>query len=605
MRRILRGVGAVGGVGVGPALVVGPEPLVARRAVTDVKVELARLREAVSSVRHELESLRSADDANEVVSLILDTHLLLLRDELLFDAALRCVETEQVDAAFGLHQTSEELVARLGAVDSPYLRERCHDVRQVTRLVLDRLGPHRGVADAELVQGAVVIAHDLSPADAMRLARSEAAALVTETGSSSGHTALVARTYGMVALVGVADATHVVASGETTVVDAVHNRLVVHPTESDIARAEERRNRHASFAAKLRRGSEASGSTDVCTPDGAVVRVQANLELSEEVALAVEAGADGVGLYRTEFVLLGSCAVSDEEVLASEEEQLAAYTRVVQALSPRPVTIRTYDLGGDKLPGSRLNRSAKAASRSSALGLRAIRFSLSAPDLFRIQLRAVCRAAAHGPVRLMFPLVTTANELREAIRLLRAVEQELDVEHIERGDVEVGAMIEVPAAALNIRHLLREVSFVSVGTNDLVQYTLAVDRANAAVAHLADPLDPAHLKLLAQVAQACRAAGVDHAMCGNMAADLVCLPVVLGLGFRCLSVPCAAVPLTKAAIRCIDTALADEVVRAALEVESARDVRALVKEHFEKDAGDLWRRSGSSNDPSSSTPPPM
>ena len=473
--------------------------------------------------------------------------------------------------------------------------------------MIERLHPTADRPAFELASGSVLVAHDVSPADAVRLGRSKAVAIVTEVGSPSGHTALVARTFGMIALVGVRNATHVVSPGDVVVVNALDGQLIVRADESEVRTARQRGEGFRAFSANLLQRSGDSGDRPVTTSDGESVYVQANLELAEEATLAMEAGADGIGLYRTEFFYLG---VSGPP---SEEAQLQAYAQVVRTFRPRPVTIRTYDLGADKLPAKLKERSwvkdanVKGSAGNPALGLRALRFSLAELDLFRAQLRAICRAAALGPVRLMFPMVTTAGELRKAIGILRSVEAELDHDGLERGAVGVGAMIEVPAAAISVRRFVPQVSFLSVGTNDLVQYTLAVDRSDAAVAHLADPLDPAHLRLLAEVAQACSEGGIDAAMCGNMAADLVALPVVLGLGYRTLSVPCAVVPLAKAAVQRIDAAAASDAAQQALDLESAGDVRSLVRYRFGPTIGELWRRSGildSRDRRPSSKPPP-
>jgi len=354
--------------------------------------------------------------------------------------------------------------------------------------------------------------------------------------------------------------------------------VVLNADDAERARVEERGRRYGVFTARLRarRGKTAK------TRDGVRIGLHANVELPAEAALAVAAGAAGVGLYRTEFLLL------DRALAPDEDEQVQVYTDIVKVMAPRPVVLRTFDVGGDKLPANdRVSR-----GPNPALGLRGLRLSLARPELFRTQLRAVLRAAVHGNVKLLLPMVTAVSELRAVRVELDRARAELEARGAAAGSVKVGVMIEVPSAALMSDVLARECDFFSVGTNDLVQYTLALDRSNPDVAHLARPLDPAILRLLDITARSAEQRGIELSMCGDMAAHPLALPVVLGLGYRSLSMPVAALAVVRELVSRVDLAEARRVVREALLCECAADVERLVTERFGGELSDLWAEQG-------------
>jgi phosphotransferase system enzyme I (PtsI) len=449
----------------------------------------------------------------------------------------------------------------------------------VARHVRRELAPG-GARLIEVDAPVVVVARDLSPADTIRLARSPAIALVTEVGSASSHTALVARSFGLVTVVGVADAGRSVVDGDVVIVDGLAACVVVRPEPAEREAALDRGRRYSAFAESLARREVRANHT----ADGVRVFIHANLELPDEAPLAVEAGGEGVGLYRTEFLFLGATEPPDEAT------QLAAYRAVVEAVAPRPVTIRTYDLGGDKV--ARGGRRDRMREPNPALGLRALRFSLARRDLFITQLRAILRAAEHGRVRVMFPLVTTVGELDEARAALDEAREQLRAEGTAFGEVAFGAMVEVPSAVMLADRFARRVDFLSVGTNDLVQYTFAVDRQNPSVAALASPLDPAILQLLRRVSTDALAADVELSMCGDLAADPFGLPLVIGLGYRCLSVPCGALPLVRAVVARIETDRARLVADEAVRAETPEEVAVLVRDAFGEALGELWTEVG-------------
>jgi phosphotransferase system enzyme I (PtsI) len=362
-------------------------------------------------------------------------------------------------------------------------------------------------------------------------------------------------------------------------VDALHGDVVIHPNEDECVRAEERSRRYRRFTKRLR---DAGGTGSGATQDGVSVHLLANVEIPSEAALASELGAEGIGLYRTEFLYL------DRTAAPTEDEQAKVYADVIRVMTPRRVVFRTYDLGGDKLPEA--DRLARAPNP--ALGLRAIRLSLARPELLRAQLRAMLRASAEGPTDIMFPLVATLRELRQARAILDAVKADLVASGTRSGTPRVGVMIEVPSAALVADALAAECDFFSVGTNDLVQYTLALDRTNPQVAHLARPLDPAVLKLLDMTSRAAHAHGIDLSMCGEMAADPFAIPIAVGLGYETLSMPYSALPLAREILRRIDAGAARRAAEDALRLGSAEEVESLIEARFGAALGDLWAEEG-------------
>jgi phosphotransferase system enzyme I (PtsI) len=472
-----------------------------------------------------------------------------------------------------VRQTVDGIVAQLAQAPQLYFRERAGDVGHVGERILRSL-TGSAVVFPKFEGPTILVASDLSPADAALLIRQPIEALVVSDGSATSHTAILARTLEIPAVVGVAEIMRLVGTGDLILVDALRGEVVLEPDEAERDRAEERSRRFKLFTGKLR----ARRGVRTETRDGARIDLSANIELPAEAAIAVEEGADGVGLYRTEFLYL------DRETMPTEEEQLQVYSDVVRVLAPRPVIFRTYDLGGDKLPLS----DRQPRGPNPALGLRAIRLALARPDLLRAQVRAVLRAAVYGPVKLMLPLVTCVDEVRQARALIESWRAELEVAGIDHRPVPIGIMIEVPSAVVMADVLARECDFFSVGTNDLVQYALALDRTNPQVAYLARTLDPAILRLLHMTVVSARMRELPITMCGDMASDPIALPLVLGLGFRSLSMPTGAIPLAREIIARVDTQEAHECSMRALACTTADEVEKLVVGRFRKTLGEVW-----------------
>ncbi len=584
-RRRLRGIAASPGVAVGPAVLLESRRLpVPRRRLADAEVEpeVTRLHDGLRAARSKLRALHAAlpEPQREAYGLILEAHRLLLEDPMLWTAAERAIRAERIGAAWAVRRTLDHFEDRLGQAESPYLRERCEDLEHVGRLLLGEL-LGEAAPGRQLPAGAVLVADDLSPAEAARLLSGETGhivALAIERGSTSSHTALLARAHALPAVVGCPGLLAAVDAGERIVVDGLRGEVLLRPDEDEVRSARDRGRRYASFHGRLR----AERPTEpAVTLDGARICLLVNVEWEAEADAAVREGADGVGLFRTEFLFLGRREPPDEE------EQLRRYRAMLRAVAPRPVVLRTVDLGADKLLGAAASPGA-AGAPGVPTGLRGLRLVLHRPELWRAQLRAMLRAAAEGPLRLLLPMVGGPEELRAARAAISSAAEQLAVDGLEHRVPPVGVMVEVPSAALRAEALAAEADFLSVGSNDLVQYTLAAPRDEPAAATFADPLDPAIVELLDRVAAAARRHGRPLTLCGDLAADLHALPLLLGLGYRHLSVPVASLPLVRAVVRRLRLEQAEQVAREAPAVASAAQVRDLLQKRFGPHLGEMW-----------------
>lgn len=539
--RRLHGTAAAPGVAVGRAFVVDRRRVsVTRRHVhpSEVEVEVARLRQAIAAARQQLENIRErlAPEASEH-SLILEAHLLMLDDVLLVEQTERAIRDERMNAEWALRRTVEKIKELFDQADDDYFRERRSDVDFVGERILRHMvgSPTEITRPKDLHGPIILVAHELSPADTAALGRSEVIGFVTDVGSATSHTAILARALSLPAVVGAGTATRTIASGDLVIVDGLRGVVTLQPTDGEAAAATDRGERYVAFARQLRSNRHAVSRTR----DGADIRLRANIELPAEAAVAIDHGADGIGLYRTEFLYI------DRRELPTEDEQFETFARIIRTMAPKQVTLRTFDLGGDKFTTSlRIPR-----EMNPALGLRAVRLALREAEVFRTHLRAMLRASVHGAVRVMIPMVTTLGELRAARQQVALAREELRERGIDVPDVPLGIMVETPSAVFSAELLAAESAFFSVGTNDLIQYSLAIDRGNEHVSHLAKSLDPAILRALAMVVSAARRANIPVSLCGAMGAELMSLPVLLGLGVHELSVEPTAVPEVKEALR--------------------------------------------------------
>jgi phosphoenolpyruvate-protein phosphotransferase (PTS system enzyme I) len=580
-RQVLSGIAASPGVAVGKVCFFDSGQLyVPRRYVSrdQLEAEVARLHTAIEDSRQELELIRQRIGPATEQRLLLDAQLLMHRDELLIHGAVELLLERCINAEWALAQVTARIAERMRQASESYFRERAVDVENVGERILRKLvgGP---ALLPQMAPDSVIIAEDLGPADAALLLRSNACGIAIDLGSASSHTAILARALEIPAVVGVRQLSRLVADDDQIIVDAFRGEVVLWPSEEELEQARARGTRYRAFTRSLRERV----ARQLQTADGTPLKLDANVELPAEAALALQEGATGIGLYRTEFLYLDRATPPDED------EQYKIYRDVAQVLSPKPVVFRTFDIGGDKLHGF---QQSAAEAINPALGLRALRFGLERPELLVTQIRAILRASEAGDVRIMFPLVSGLEELRRARALVDSARASLSAQGVSTARVLIGCMIEVPSAVMMANELARECDFFSVGTNDLVQYALAVDRANPSVATLASPLHPAVLRLLDLTAKAARGAAIELSICGGMAADPLALPVLLGLGYEQLSVDVGYLPLARAIVERIDMSLAREAAQAALCCATTDDVKALLVTHFKAPLGDLWAEQG-------------
>lgn len=562
---IHRGQGVSGGVAIGKALVLGEsraEP--GRRTIepTEVDAELHRLTEALGATRRDLTEIQrrvtQAMGAQEAG--IFDAHLLVLEDPMLLQQIHGRIRNHHDNAEHAVFDTISQYAAALAGVDDDYLRERAADVRDIGHRIVSHLLGVAGDHDLrQLQEPAILFAHDLSPGTTALLDRTQVLALVTETGGSTSHTAILARKLGLPATVGVSNITRQVRTGDYVLVDGFGGRVIVNPTDQSLFEYGQLKQRRSQLQEKLRLLRD----QPAVTLDGERLVLAANIDQPEDVEPVRAAGAEGVGLFRSEFLFLNRADPP------GEEEQYQAYRAAVEGLAPFPVVIRTLDLGGDKLPAP-LTRTGEP---NPFLGWRAIRICLTRPDLFKPQLRALLRAAVHGNLKILLPMISSVEEVREALAILDACAAELEREGVpHRRQVEVGVMIEIPAAALIAPKLARLVDFFSIGSNDLTGYTLAVDRLNERVASLFAPSHPAVLQLIRMTVEAARAHGRWVGVCGEAAGDPVLVPLLVGLGVTELSASPSVLPAVKFLLRRLRREEAAGLATRALECETAGEV---------------------------------
>jgi phosphotransferase system enzyme I (PtsI) len=536
-----------------------------------IEDEVARFERAVKIARKQLKAIRKSipETTRADITDFIDTHLLMLEDSMLTMAPVELIRERQCNAEWALKSQRDALAAVFEEMDDPYLRTRKDDVDHVvTRIQRILIGAetHTDPQDSEQLSGAIVFAHDLTPAETALLHHQGIAGFVTESGGPLSHTAILARSLELPAIVGTHVTPHQIRDGDLVILDAAEGVLLTNVDDDTLKNYRRRQRRESKRRSELQR---LKGEPAV-TIDGTPVKLLANVELREDVLAARRAAADGIGLYRTEFLFMNRSDIPDEE------EQLQQYLSVVKAIRGQPVTIRTLDLGADK------GCTAEPPPRehicpNPALGLRAIRLCLKHPDLFRPQLRAILRASAKGPVRMMIPMLSSAHELGEVLALIDDVKQELQHQRLAFDrNMPVGGMIEVPAAALSAGLFASQLDFLSIGTNDLIQYTLAIDRVDDAVTYLYDPLHPAVLRLIKMVIDACREHDIPVSMCGEMAGDTRYTRLLLGMGLTDFSVHPAALLEVKDAIQQGDVMRFKPIVADILKYDDPVKIRELL-----------------------------
>jgi len=576
----LKGIPAAPGVAMGKALFLedSQELSVPKRPITEAEIplEVLRLEEALIKTRHQILAIqkRLSEDLGQEHAEIFNAHLLVLEDQSLREEIIDGLKTQKLNVEAIFHEVVRRHLKAFSRTEDEYLRERTADIDDVRKRVLRNLMGKRTDLLAKIKAQAVIIARDLSPSETAQMHRQSVLAFVTDIGGRTSHTAIMAKSLEIPAVVGLVTATKRIQNGEFVIVDGTRGDVIIDPDAETIKRyqVEQRRNQ------ELTRQLQSLKDLKAETLDHHAVHLMANIELPNEVPSVIAHGASGIGLFRTEFLYLNR---SD---FPTEEEQYDAYRQVAEQVAPHPVIIRTMDLGGDKF----LSPLQLPLEMNPFMGWRAIRFSLARPEIFRIQLRAVLRASVHGNLKLMYPMITGLEELRRANEILQEVRQELAKDGVPMADkMEVGAMIEVPSAAVTCDLLAKEVDFFSIGTNDLIQYALAVDRVNEKIAYLYEPTHPAILRLIKQIIDVGHAAHIWVGMCGEMAGEPPLSLLLLGMGLDEFSTSPVQLPLVKRVIRSVEYSFAKSVVEQALKLRTGKEVETFLLASLKQVAPDL------------------
>ncbi|WP_373497878.1 phosphoenolpyruvate--protein phosphotransferase [Desulfococcus sp.] len=538
---VLKGLGVAPGICIGKAYLVDKEGVnVVKKytvAESEIQKEENRFKAAVGKARQELRVIiqETPKELRQHIA-ILETHIVLLQDKMLYGRTIDTIHRFRYNAEWALKNVVDELKAMFQNMSEPYFRERGADIGHVSDRIMRNLVGVEAVNIKDIDKRVILVARDLSPAETSQIQLERIKGLVTDGGGIASHTGIIARTLDIPAVLGLNNASQIIKNDDFIVVDGQAGLLIIHPTEQTLMEYEERSIRYERHKALIARESRMPAKT----VDGVAIQVMGNIELPEEVVAVRDHGGNGIGLYRTEFQYMG------RRGFPTEDELFDKYRDVVEVMSPRPVTIRTLDINGDKaLPNQPATDEANPV-----LGLRAIRYCLKKPEIFKTQLRAILRAALYGNVRIMFPMISSCEEVRQAKALLKEAADALAAEGTEfEYNVDVGIMIEVPSAVTIADMLAPEVDFFSIGTNDLIQYALAIDRSNRYVSHMYQPLHPAIIRMIRTVVDVGHQKGIKVFMCGEMAGDPIYLPVLLGLGLDELSMNAQSIPLVKNAIR--------------------------------------------------------
>ena len=576
---VLKGIGVSPGVAVGPAHVLSTaEVQYIERPVDEDEIprEMTRFEDAIMATRAQLRELQEKVEQglDRGKASIFDAHLLVCDDRSFIEDVLRGIRTRHLNVEPVLAEVSERYAAALARVEDEYLRERAADIRDVTRRIQMNLAGRNPTSLGALAEPSIILAADLSPSETAGMDRQKVLAFATDHGSTTSHTAIMARALELPAVVGLHDASIQLTQGERVLVDGTAGLVIIHPTNERIDGYTRIRRAQAEVMERLNRLRDEPARTK----DGYEIELAANIELPHDVDSVLLHGAQGVGLFRTEFLFLRRAT------LPSEDEQVRSYEEVARRLAPAPVVIRTLDIGGDKFT-SALNMPREI---NPFLGCRAIRFSLNQPEVFRVQLRAILRASALGNIKLMYPMISHADELDQASRILDQVRASLSREGVPFDEqMEVGCMIEVPSAALTARTLAKQVQFFSIGSNDLIQYTMAVDRVNENIAYLYEPTHPAILRLIRETISAARDEGLWTGICGEMAGQPLFTPLLLGLGVDELSVSPVRTPIIKGMVRALHYADCEALAQEALAGDSGARILELCEKLTSATAPDI------------------
>ena len=566
------------GINASPGICIGKAYLVDREGVEvvekyiidekDLKKEANRFKTAVLNAKDELRVIieNAPEDLRQQIY-ILETHMELFKDKMLYGKTLETIETEHVNAEWALKKITSSVKSMFQSIADPYLKERASDIVHISDRIIRHLVGVETINIADIDRRVILVAHDLSPADASQINLERIKGFITDRGGRTSHTSIIARTLEIPAVLGLDNVTGMIQNDDLIIVDGTAGVVILFPTEETLAAYAERQIEYERYQAAITRESHLEAKT----ADGFRLYVMGNIELPEEVAAVLTHGGDGIGLYRTEFQYLSR---SD---FPTEQELFDKYKDVVEVISPKPVTIRTLDINGDNA----LANAVQSDEANPALGLRAIRYCLKNPGIFKAQLRAILRASAFGNVRILLPMISNIEEVLETKNLLNDAADSLAREGVAYNEnIEIGVLIEVPSAVIMADVIAEAVDFFSIGTNDLIQYALAVDRGNRQVAHLYHPLHPAITRMVKHVADVAKEKGIKVFMCGEMAGDPYHVPILLGLGMDELSMNPQSIPAVKRMIRSLDAKDAQLFMKDVLKQTSVDSVVAMVQHNF-------------------------
>jgi phosphotransferase system enzyme I (PtsI) len=569
--KLLKGINASPGICIGKAYLVDNEgvDVVEKYFIKDKKRqhEVKRFKAAVKKARDEFQIILKNRPEELQRDYILETHIALLKDKMLYGKTVETIQTEGVNAEWALKKIVSNLKATFEKMGDEYLKERAADVVHVSDAIMRNLVGAASKNIAAIDKRVILVAHDLSPAETSQINLERIKGFITNRGGKASHTGIMAQALEIPAVVGLETATTAIKSDDLIIVDGNTGTVIIDPGEQTLFEYEERRSGYEEYRAVITRESHLAAETT----DGVQLEVMANIEFPEEIVSVKNYGGDGIGLYRTEFQYM------NRPKFPGEEELFEKYREVVEVMAPQPVTIRTLDINGDKA----IANQSGLDEANPALGLRAIRYCLRKPEVFKTQLRAILRAAAFGDVRILFPMIAAYFEICEAIKAMDEAAESLEKDGLPyKREIEIGIMMEVPSAVVVADLLAEKADFFSIGTNDLIQYALAIDRGNRNVAHLYQPLDPAVLRLIKRVADVSREKGIEVFMCGEMAATARHIPLLLGMGMDELSMNPQSIPRAKRVIRTLSVSDAQLFVQEALKKKTARSIFEMTQDTY-------------------------
>jgi phosphoenolpyruvate-protein phosphotransferase (PTS system enzyme I) len=568
----LKGIAAAPGISIGPAYKLGKEDFAIQKQEIreeDIPLQIQLFEEALIKTRREIIELQKSigQEMGQEEAQIFDAHLLVLEDRMLIEEVISRLKKEKLIVAFIFAEVLKKYITVFSKIEDEYLKERIVDINDVGKRILRNLLGKERKSLQDLKERVIIVAHDLSPSDTAAMHKQSVVAFITDIGGKTSHTAIMAKSLEIPAVVGLEEATAKIMPRDTLIVDGSMGVVIVNPDEDTLRIYRQETEKLKGIADRFLSAKD----LPAVTPDGKTVEINANIEFPDEVPSVKLHGAEGIGLYRTEFFYM------NRKDLPSEEEHFEAYKFVAEQMKPYPVIIRTMDLGGDKF----LSQFKLPYEMQPFLGWRAIRFCLARPEIFKVQLRAILRASAHGNLKLMYPMISGIEELKQANKILEEVKAELRKDKLTFNDkIEVGVMIEVPSAAMTADILTTEADFFSIGTNDLIQYSLAVDRGNEKVAYLYEPAHPAVLRLIKNIIESGHKTGIKVGMCGEMASEPNLALILLGMGLDEFSIPPQVIPELKYMIRSVAYKEAQEIAVEALSLSTGREVEDFSRERL-------------------------